>query len=84
MPVIEFKKGRTFFHRLSPMQKIVWGLIILLWLFVTFNPLHTLILGLIIFAHAVFLAGIPAGRLAKTVLIIGVASIFIIVFQTLL
>lgn len=84
MPVIEFTKGKTFFHRLSPMQKIVWGLIILIWLFVTFNPLHTLILGMIIFAHAVFLARIPAGRLAKTVLIIGVASVFIVLFQTLL
>jgi energy-coupling factor transport system permease protein len=84
MPVIEFIKGKTFFHRLSPLQKITWGLIVLTWMFVTFNPLHTLILGLIVFTHAVFLAGIPAGRLMKTVLIIGVASIFIVVFQTLL
>ena len=84
MPVIEFIKGKTFFHRLSPLQKIAWGLIILVWLFITFNPLHTLILGLVIFAHAVFLAGIPAGRLAKTVLVIGVASFFIVIFQTLL
>lgn len=84
MPVIEFTKGTTYFHKLSPLQKIVWGLIILLWLFVTFNPLHTLILGIIVFAHAVFLAGIPLGRLTKTVLVIGVASIFIVVFQTLM
>ncbi|MDF1514415.1 MAG: energy-coupling factor transporter transmembrane component T [Anaerolineae bacterium] len=84
MPVIEFIKGKTFFHKLSPLQKIAWGLIILIWMFVTFNPLHTLILGLIVFAHAVFLAGIPAGKLTKTVLVIGIASIFIVVFQTLL
>ncbi|OGN97073.1 MAG: hypothetical protein A2Z71_02550 [Chloroflexi bacterium RBG_13_50_21] len=84
MPVIEFTKGTSFFHRLSPLQKIVWGLIILAWLFITFNPLHTLVLGLVIFAHAVFLAGILPVKLMKTVLIIGVASIFIVVFQALL
>jgi energy-coupling factor transport system permease protein len=84
MPVIEFIKAKSFFHRISPLMKIIWGLIILTWLFITFNPLHTLILGLVIFAHAVFLAGIPAGKLAKSVLIIGIASVFIIVFQALL
>lgn len=84
MPVIEFTKGKTFFHKLSPLQKIAWGVIILAWMFVTFNPLHTLILGLVVFAHAVFLAGIQAGKLLKTVLVIGIASVFIVVFQALL
>ena len=84
MPVIELIKGKTFFHKLSPLQKITRGIIVLAWMLVTFNPLHTLILGLIVFAHAVFLAGIQAGRLMKTVLIIGIASVFIVVFQTLL
>lgn len=83
MPVIEYIKAKSFFHRISPLMKMAWGFIILAWLFITFNPLHTLILGLIIFGHAVFLAGIPAGKLAKSILIIGIASLFILFFQAL-
>jgi len=84
MPIIEYIKAKSFFNRISPLMKIIWGLIILAWLFITFNPLHTLILGLVIFAHAVFLADIPPGKLIKSVAIIGIASLFIIVFQALL
>lgn len=84
MPLLEYTHGKTYFHRLSPMMKIAWGGIILVWLFVTFNPVHVLVLGLFVFACAVFGAGISPIRLIKTVAIIGVASFFIVIFQGLL
>jgi len=84
MPAFEYSTKKTLFHYISPAVKFGWGALVLLWVFVIPNPLHMLIFGLIIFAQAVFGAGNSPWRLLKTILIVGVASIFIVVFQGLL
>lgn len=84
MPLLEFNEGKTLFHRMSPSQKVVWGVIILGWLFVVFNPLYVLVAGVTIFVIAKFGAGLSTIKLLKTTAIVGIGSIFIVVFQSLL
>jgi energy-coupling factor transport system permease protein len=84
MPVIEFSRESTPFHRLSPLVKFSWGGIIMIWLFLIPDPLHMLLFGMIIFLQGVIGAKIPPLRLLKTTLVIGIASVFIVVFQGLL
>jgi len=38
MPLLEYEAGTTLFHRMSPIVKFFWGMIVLLWLFLMFNP----------------------------------------------
>jgi energy-coupling factor transport system permease protein len=84
MPVIEYSSETTPFHKLSPLVKFGWGGIVMIWLFLIPDPFHMLLFGLIIFAQGVIGAKIPPLRLLKTTLIIGVSSIFIVIFQGLL
>ncbi len=84
MPVLEYSHKQTPFHSLSPIIKFSWGALIMLWIFLIPNPLEMLIFGGIIFIQGVIGAGIPAWRLLKTIMIIGIASVFIVIFQGLL
>ena len=84
MPLLEYEAGKTLFHRISPLVKVGWGMIVLLWLFMTVNPLHILLLGIAILVMAKFSAGLSIGRLLRTSAIAGVGGIFIMVFQSLL
>lgn len=84
MPVLEYEEGRSFMHRMSPLSKFSWAAVILVWVFLMFNPLHVLLLGIAILLVAKFMAGISLRRLLMTVLIMGVAGFFIIILQGLL
>jgi energy-coupling factor transport system permease protein len=84
MPLLEYEHGTTLFHRLSPMAKFLWGAIILLWLFLMFDPLNVLVLGALIIFVAKFFAGLSVTKLLKQSITVGVAGVFIIVFQGLL
>lgn len=85
MPLLEFQTGKTFFHRMSPAQKMVWGVVVMAWAFVMFNPLFVLCLGVVIFVLAKFVAKLSLKKLIKSsILIFGLGSFFILTFQTLL
>jgi energy-coupling factor transport system permease protein len=84
MPLLEYEEGQTFMHRMTPITKFLWALVVLAWVFIMVDPLYVLILGIAILVIAKFLAGMSLRRLLLTVLILGVASIFIIVLQGLL
>jgi energy-coupling factor transport system permease protein len=84
MPVLEYSREITPFHKLSPLVKFGWGGIIMVWLFLIPTPLQMFLFGVIIFMQGVIGAKIPPLRLLKTTLIIGIASVFIVVFQGLL
>ena len=82
--LLEYQEGNTLLHRMRPGMKLLWGIVIMLWLFVMFQPLHVLALGLALLATAKLLGGLSVLRLLKTVLIFGVAGIGIILVQGLL
>jgi energy-coupling factor transport system permease protein len=84
MPLLEYEEGRSFMHRMSPLAKFLWGAVILVWVFLMFNPLHVLLLGVAILLVAKLLAGMPLRRLLVTVMIMGIAGFFIVVLQGLL
>ncbi len=84
MPVLEFEEGRTFMHRMTPNTKFLWGMVVLAWVFIMVNPLYVLILGIVVLGIAKFFAGMSLRHLLLTVLIMGLAGVFIIIFQGLL
>jgi energy-coupling factor transport system permease protein len=84
MPLLEYEEGKTFMHKVNPNAKFLWGIVVLIWIFLMFHPLQVFLLGLSILLVAKFLAGMSLIRLIKTILILGVAGIFIIIFQGLL
>lgn len=84
MPLLEYEAGSSFFHRMSPLVKVAWGAIVLLWLFLTFNPLYVLLLGIAILIAAKFGAKMELGGVLRTAAIAGVGGIFIMLFQGLL
>jgi energy-coupling factor transport system permease protein len=84
MPVLEYEAGSTLFHKMGPLSKFLWGFIVILWLFLTFNPLHVFLLGVAIVIVAKVGAGISVRRLMRTSLLASVGGIFIIAFQGLL
>lgn len=81
MPLLEYQEGKTLLHKASPTTKFLWGMIVLLWLFLMFDPLHVLVLGVVIFAVAKFAAGLSLIRLIRTSLTVGIGGLFIIVLQ---
>jgi len=48
-----------------------------------FDPLHVFVLGVVIFVLAKWGAGLPIRKLMKTTMLVGIASISILVFQSL-
>lgn len=84
MLMLEFQHGTSLLHRMSPIGKFVWGGIIVLWLFLMFNPLHVLGLGIAILIVAKWGAGLSIISLLRTSLLVGVAGISILLFQTFL
>lgn len=84
MPLLEFSHKKTMFHRVSPMVKLGWGALVMLWLFMIPDPVHMFLFGLVIFVQGVVGARISPVKFLKATLIIGVASIFIVIFQGLL
>ena len=84
MPLLEYESGKTIFHKMSPSMKVVWGVLIMAWLFVMFNPFYVLTMGVVIFVVAKFSAGLSVKRMIRTTMFVGVGSIFIVVFQALL
>lgn len=83
MPVFEYQEGNTLLHKMSPHTKFLWGMILLLWLFIMFNPLHVLGLGIAVILIAK-LGGLSVRSILKVTLKVGVGSLFIVVFQGLL
>ncbi len=81
MPLLEFKEEETFFHKLSPAMKSLWGCIVIGWVFVMFNPLYVLAIGIILLLVGMIGANIPLRKMLKTALLIGGGSIFILLFQ---
>jgi len=71
-------------HKISPSSKFLWGAVVMLWLFLMFEPLHVLIFGLLILASAKLGAGLSVLNLLRTSAVVGVAGFFIIIFQGLL
>ena len=84
MPVLEYSHEQTLFHRLSPMVKLIWGALIMLWLFMIPDPVHMLVFGLVIFVQGMVGARISPVKFLRTTMVIGIASIFIVIFQGLL
>lgn len=84
MPLLEYEAGESFFHRMSPLVKVAWGLVILLWLFLTFNPLYILLLGIAVLITAKVGADIDLSKVLRTAAIAGIGGVFIMIFQGLL
>jgi energy-coupling factor transport system permease protein len=84
MPMLEFEEGHSFMHRVTPNAKIAWCVIILIWIFVLINPLYVLLIGIAVLLVAKFMAGMSMRQLSTTVLVMGLAGIFIIILQGLL
>jgi energy-coupling factor transport system permease protein len=68
---------------MSPHTKFLWGLIVLLWVFIMFDPLHVLAVGIAVLLVAK-IGGLSVRNILATTLKVGIGGIFIIVFQGLL
>ena len=81
MPLLEYQAGSSYLHRLHPITKFTWGALIIIWLFVMFDPLHVLLVDLAVLLTAWLAAGLAPLRLIRSALKVGVAGIFIIFLQ---
>ncbi|HSX39144.1 MAG TPA: energy-coupling factor transporter transmembrane component T [Candidatus Saccharimonadales bacterium] len=81
--LLAYQPGRTVFHRLDPLTKFVWLLLLSVWLFSLRDVANVLLISGAVLLLAVFAAGIDLRRYIKFSLLLFSGGGFLVVYQAI-
>lgn len=79
--MIVYRRGDTMFHRLDPVTKTVWCLIISTWMLGLRDPVHALTVSLSVAVFSIAAAGLDLKKYFRLALIFGLGGIFLVLYQ---
>lgn len=78
---ISYREGETYFHKVDPLSKFTWGIIISVFLMSQRDIKSVAVISIIILATAILGAKIPLFSYLKSVIILMIAGFWLILFQ---